>query len=215
MPKRPVLSVDRIISAAAVVADRGGVAAVSMRTVARELGVEAMSLYHHVANKDALLDALADWVFAQIEPPELDEPWRDAMLRRARSARVVLGRHSWALGMLESRPTPGPALLRHHDRMVGCLLNAGFSPLMAAHAFSAVDAYLYGFVLTESGLPFTPGDGAEETFATEIGLPAAEYPHLAGLIGAVLADGYDFRDEFEYGLDLVLDGIESRLAAEG
>lgn len=212
MAARTALSPQRVIDAAAVVADRGGLTAVSMRSVASELGVEAMSLYHHVANKEALLDALADWVFDRIHLPPADEPWRDALRQRSLSVRAVLAAHRWALGMLESRPQPGEPLLRHHDRVMACLLGAGFSASLATHAFSAIDAYVYGFALTEASLPFEAGVGAEKEFAEAVAPDPEAYPHLSRALGEILEDGaYAFADEFEYGLDLILDGIESRL----
>ncbi|HSO70119.1 MAG TPA: TetR/AcrR family transcriptional regulator, partial [Arachnia sp.] len=202
----------RIVEAAVVVADRSGLSGVSMRTVGRELGVEAMSLYHHVANKDALLDALADWIFSLIELPLTGEPWRAGMGRRASSARAVLAAHPWTLGLIESRTTPGAALLSHHDAVLGCLVGGGFPPRLASHAFSVIDAYVYGFVLTEQNLPFdsSRAEGAED-YAAAVESLIQPYPHLAALIDEV-ATGYTFADEFGYGLELILDGLEGRLA---
>lgn len=230
MNSRAPLSAQKIVEAAARVADAGGLAAVSMRGVGKALGVEAMSLYHHVANKEALLDALADWVFAQIALPEpaaspsdsgsdpsggSDPSWRTGMLLRARSAREVLSAHAWALGLVESRSTPGPALLRHHDRVIGCLRAGGFSLRLASHAFSVIDAYVYGFVLTEQSLPFDPG-AAEKAgdFAASVAPMLAEYPHLGALVVDLTADrDYVFSDEFEVGLGMILDQLEIRLEA--
>ena len=210
MDQRRPLSGPRIVEAAVAVADSGGLAAVSMRNVGRELGVEAMSLYHHVANKDALLDALAEWIFARIELPDEHEPWRAGMGRRAASARSVLASHPWALGLIESRSTPGPALLRHHDAVLGCLLANGFPAALAAHAFSVIDAYVYGFVLTEQNLPFDPtADEGAEAYAAGVASLLQDYPHLAAVIPA-LANGYSFAAEFDYGLDLILDAVEQR-----
>ena len=206
------MSRERIVEAAAAVADRDGLPGVSMRAVGAELRVQAMSLYHHVSNKEALLDELAEWVFSQIELPEIAEPWRGEMAKRAASARQVLGAHSWALGMLESRPNPGPALLRHHDRVLGCLLTQGFSAALATHAFSTIDAFVYGFVLTEAGLPFAPGEGSEAEFAAEVAPSADEYPHLARALAELLGDNsYSFVDEFGDGLELILDGLQLQL----
>ncbi|QJW37152.1 TetR/AcrR family transcriptional regulator [Cellulosimicrobium protaetiae] len=210
---RGALSRERIVEAAVTVADDGGLTAVSMRNVGRRLGVEAMSLYHHLAGKDELLDELADWVFAQIELPEPGTPWRPAMAARAASARAVLARHPWSLGLVESRRSGGPALLRHHDTVLGCLRADGFTVALASQAFSAIDAYVYGFVLTETRLPFSPDDDVED-FVAEIALPAQEYPHLAEMVAElVVGHGYAFADQFDDGLDLVLDGLERRLAA--
>ncbi|MCB5168331.1 TetR/AcrR family transcriptional regulator [Streptomyces bambusae] len=218
MPRRPALSLDRIIDAAVAVADRGGLGQVSMRNVGKELGVEAMSLYHHLAGKDALLDALANWIFTRIELPAPGAPWRPAMAGRAASARDVLARHPWALGLIESRRFPGPALLRHHDAVLGCLRGNGFTVTLAAHAFSVIDAYVHGFVLTELNLPFdAEADAGVEEFIGEIEehLSPDAYPHLVELITEnVMHRNYSYADEFAYGLDLILDGLASRLSAE-
>jgi AcrR family transcriptional regulator len=211
---RTALSRERVVAAAAAVADRGGLTAVTMRSVGKELGVEAMSLYHHVDGKDALLDALAEHVFSQITLPAADEPWRAAMARRATSAREVLGAHPWALGLIESRPVPGPSMLRHHDAVVACLRGGGFSLRLAAHAFSALDAYVYGFVLTERTLPFD-AVGGEAEYARGVSLAADDHPHLVAMLSELLGDRtYRFADEFAYGLEIVLDGLRSRLEAE-
>lgn len=208
---RTALSPERIVDAAARVADATGLTGVSMRSVGRELGVEAMSLYHHVANKDALLDALADWVFARIHTPVAGRPWRVEMETRARSARGVLRDHPWGLGLIESRRDPGPATLRHHDQVLGCLRCDGFSVALAGHAFSVLDAYIYGFVLTEVNLPFEAGESAD-AFVAGLDLMAAEHPHLAEMVATQVAGhDYSYGDEFDPGLELVLDGIERRL----
>jgi AcrR family transcriptional regulator len=211
---RPPLSRQRVIEAAARVADTAGLAGVSMRTVGREVGVEAMSLYHHVAGKEALLDGLADWVFEQVALPVAGAPWRTEMEARARSARQVLAAHPWGLGLLESRRSPGPATLGHHDAVLGCLRSAGFSVALAAHAFSVLDAYTYGFVLTEVNLPFEPGE-SPDAFVEGLGPLAAAYPHLAEMVAEqVVGRDYAYGDEFDHGLALVLDGLEQRVPAE-
>ncbi len=215
MGTREPLSSERIVDAASRVADRGGLTAVSMRNVGRELSVEAMSLYHHVAGKEALLDDLADWVFAQIRLPRATDLWREGMLRRARSAREVLAAHPWALGLIESRSAPGPALLKHHDAVIGCLHRGGFPLLLASQAFSVIDAYVYGFVLTEQTLPFDPAVAENAgDFARQVAPMLAEYPHLAALVGELTTDrDYVFADEFEVGLGMILDQLEYRLAS--
>ena len=211
-PARPALSRDRIVDAAVAVADRGGLTAVSMRSVGREAGAEAMSLYHHLRGKEELLDALADWAFSRIALPGADQPWRAAMRDRAASARAVLVAHPWALGLLESRRHPGPVLLRHHDAVLGCLRTAGFPVVLASHAYSVLDAYVYGFVLTELNLPMEAGEDAQE-FAAGLALAADDYPHLVETMVVQLSGGtYDYAVEFDWGLDLVLDGLEERLA---
>lgn len=226
MPSRPTrprtprtsLSRERVLQAAVRVADERGVGSVTMRKVAEHLGVEAMSLYHHVANKDEILDGIVDLVFAEIELPDGGADWRTAMRRRAASAREVLGRHPWALGLMESRRNPGPATLRHHDAVIGSLRAAGFSIAMAAHAFSAVDSYVYGFVLQESNLPFRTPEELEEVAETmSRHMPAGAYPHLAEMMAEhALRPGYAYAEEFAFGLDLILDGLQKLLpGAEG
>jgi AcrR family transcriptional regulator len=209
---KTVLTQEAIIEAAAEVADAGGVAAVTMRSVAKILGVEAMSLYYHVANKDALLDSLADWVFEQITLPDVEDNWRIGMVARAHSARSVLSKHPWALGMLESRPTPGEKLLRHHDSVLGCLLRGGMTPVLAAHAFSAIDSYIFGFVLNEASLSSEPENSEQEGFSAAVAKQAEKYPNMALIAMAAMNDfNFTFEDEFDYGLSLILDGFDERL----
>lgn len=206
---RTPLSPERIVLAAVEVADRSGLGAVSMRNVGKALGVEAMSLYHHVAGKEALLDALVEWIFGGIDLPEPGEPWRAAMYRRAASARDRLAAHPWAVGLIESRTAPGPALLRHHDAVLGSLRAGGFSVADAAHAFSVIDAYVYGFVVTEVNLPFDSPAEVEDIAADIMAsMPEGDYPHLTELIVShALQPGYDHPSEFGFGLDLILDGL--------
>lgn len=210
---RPPLTRQRVLDAALALADRDGVGSLSMRKLAQTLGVEAMSLYHHVANKDAVLDGLVDAVFAEIELPTGDPDWRSAMRRRADSARGALLRHPWAIGLLDSRTSPGPATLRHHDGVLGVLRGAGFPVGLAAHAVSALDSYLYGFVLQEISLPF--GDQQEMIAVADALLtPAADadYPHLAELARELAGrPHYAYGDEFHFGLELVLDGLARAL----
>ena len=212
---RPGLSRDRIIEAAAGVADRGGIAGVSMRNVGAELGVEAMSLYHHLSGKDDLVDGLADWVIALIQVPRPGLPWRSEMVLRAESARVALSAHPWGLGLIESRRAAGEALLRHHDAVLGCLREGGFSVALAAHAFSALDSYIYGFVLTEVNLPFESGESAED-FVAGLSMPVQHYPYLAEMLTEqVVAKEYAYADEFTYGLNLILDALAVQLTVSG
>src|SRR5947207_1610054 len=156
------LSRERVLRAAVRYADRSGIAALSMRKLGEALGVEAMSLYNHVANKAELLDGMVDLIFSEIELPMDGTDWRAAMRVRAVSARQALRRHRWAIGLMESRSSPGPATLRHHDRVLGILRGAGFPVAMAAHAFSVLDSYIYGFALQEAALPFETGEQTAE-----------------------------------------------------
>ncbi len=184
-----------------------------MRKLAEKLGVEAMSLYHHVPNKDAILDGMVDAVFAEIEVPTYDVDWRTAMRRRAVSAREVLNRHPWAIGLLDSRTNPGFETLRHHDAVIGSLRAGGFSIAGAAHAFSALDSYIYGFALQEQSMPFESAAGEADEIAEAIleQMPRKQLPHLTEMIVEhALKPGYAYVDEFEIGLDLVLDGLEQR-----
>jgi AcrR family transcriptional regulator len=208
-PRIP-LTRQRVLEAAVALADDSGIESLTMRKLGQALGVEAMSLYYHVASKDALLDGMVDLVFAEIELPAAGTGWRSAMRRRASSARAALRRHPWAIALMESRRTPGSANLRHHDAVIGCLRAAGFPVALTAHAYSLLDAYIYGFALQEASLPFsTPEETAEVAQSIMAGFPADAYPHLAELaIQHVLQPGYDYGDEFLYGLDLILDGLE-------
>jgi AcrR family transcriptional regulator len=208
-PRIP-LSKQRVLRAAVALADQGGVRSLSMRKLAQQLGVEAMSLYHHVANKDDILDGIVDVVFSEIDLPSSEAEWKAAMRQRAISAREALLRHPWATGLMESRSTPGPATLRHHDAVLGILRTAGFSIELAAHAFSVLDSYIYGFALQEANLPFKDSEELAAVADTILGnLPADEYPHLTELtVEHVLQPGYDYGNEYLFGLDLILDGLD-------
>jgi AcrR family transcriptional regulator len=208
--RRPPLTRAEILDAAMSLADRDGVAALSMRKVGEAVGVEAMSLYHHVANKDDLLDGMVELLYAEIDLP-LDEPdWKAAMRRRAHSARQVMLRHRWATALMESRRNPGPENMRHHDGVVGILRRAGFSVELSGHAYALLDSFIYGFAVQEATLPFDDGAGASDMARAlhDDGL-LDDYPYLAEFITERALDGsYDFGDEFEWGLERVLDAIE-------
>jgi len=208
-PRIP-LTRERVLHAAVALADESGSESLSMRKLGEAVGVEAMSLYHHVANKEDLLDGMIDVVFGEIDLPPTGEDWKTAMRQRGISARRVLSRHGWAIGFMASRSSPGPATLRHHDAVIGSLRDAGFSIELAAHAFSVLDSYVYGFALQERSLPFhTPDETAELAQDILAGFPADAYPHLAELTTQhVLRPGYDHGNEFEFGLDLILDGLD-------
>jgi len=208
-PRVP-LSRERVLRAALVLADRDGIESLTMRKIGQELGVEAMSLYNHVANKDDILDGIVDLVFGEIAVPSNQVDWKTAMRQRAISARDVLLRHPWATSLMQSRTKPGPATLRHHDSVIGRLREAGFTVDMAAHAFSVMDGYIYGFALQQMNLPYhTSEESAEVAENILRQLPADEYPHLAEMIiEHALKLGYDYAEEFEFGLDLILDGLE-------
>nr|WP_229909682.1 TetR/AcrR family transcriptional regulator [Streptomyces flavofungini] len=198
-----------MIRAAVAVADEKGPAALTMRAVAEPLGVEAMSLYHHVAGREDVLDGMVDVVFGEIDLPPRDTDWKSAMRHRAASARTVLRRHPWAVALMDSRSRPGPATLRHHDAVIGALRAGGFSVAMTAHAVSLIDSYLYGFVIQELSLPFSDSAERDEAAGALLSdLPADTYPHLTELATEhALKPGYDYADEFTFGLTLILDAL--------
>jgi len=213
---RTPLSRARVLQAAVALADEAGLEAFSMRGLAQELGVVPMALYKHVANKDQLLDGMVDIVFGEIELPPVELDWRAAMRCRAISTREALIRHSWAIGMMESR-APGPASLRNHNAVMGCLREAGFPFAMAVHAYSVQDAYIYGFALQETDLAFenpgSAGEAAQRRAATIGALD--DYPYLVEIATKLPESGYANAVEFEWGLDLILDGLERLRHATG
>jgi AcrR family transcriptional regulator len=203
------LSKERVLRAGVALADREGLDALTMRRLAREVGAGAMTLYHYVANKDDLLDGMVDVVFSEIDLPAADAGWRTAMRQRAASVRRALARHPWATGLMELRTKPGPASLRHHEAVLDCMRAAGFSIADATHAYWLLDSYIYGFAIQEASLPFgTPEQLAEMAEFVLPQVPAADYPRLNEAAAASLEAGYDYTDEFEFGLELILDGLE-------
>ena len=209
-PARRPLTRKRVLRAAMVQADRGGLEELTMRKLADALHVAPMALYRHVANRDDLIDAMIDVVFSEIEVPSPAVDWRTAMRWRGISLRDALLRHRWATGLMESRAHPGPANLGHHDAVLGNLRASGFSLELAAHAYSALDSYIYGFALTKMNLPFDASTDMSEMADRMLEpFPADTYPHLVEFItDHAMKPDYDYGGEFEYGLDLVLDGLE-------
>jgi AcrR family transcriptional regulator len=206
---RKRLSTARVLQAAIALADQTGLRAFSMRGLAQELGVVPMALYKHVANKDELLDAIVDIVFSEIDAPSGEQDWRSALRRRAVSAREALKRHPWAIGLMEARH-PGPANLRLHDAVMGCLREAGFSFQGAIHAYSVQDAYIYGFALQEQDLAFeTPESAGKAAQRRAEAIGALDgYPYLAEVVTRLPETGYDADVEFAWGLDLILNGLD-------
>ena len=206
--KRPRLTAERVLSTALGLADQIGINDLTIRRLAEALDVKPMTIYHHVPNKEAIIDGMVDLVFSEIEQPDPELDWKTAIRRRCASARVVLARHRWAVPYMESRTSPGPATLSHHDAVLGCLRRE-MSIEMTAHAYATLDAYVYGFALQEANLPATGGDEMA-ALASDImeQFPLAEYPHLAEFtMQHVMQPGYDFMQEFDFGLDLILDGL--------
>ena len=162
-----------------------------------------------------MLDGMVDLVFGEIGLALSGVDWKTAMRQRAISAREVLARHPWAIGLMESRSRPGPATLRHRDAVLGCFREAGFSIAMAAHSYSALDSYIYGFALQQASMPFkTSEEVVDVTNRIRRQFPADAYPHLTEMANHhVLLPGYDYADEFKFGLELILDGLERVRAA--
>ena len=209
---RPTLTRERVLSGAVELADEIGIEALTIRKLAAALGVKPMTIYHHVASKDEILDGMVERVFSEIELPPAETDWRTAIRARCISARQVLNRHPWAPPLMESRTIPGPATLGHHDAVLACLRHNGFSVAMTAHAYAVLDAFIYGFALQEGSLPGGGGDELVDVTGEMMAGFAADYPHLAEFAAEhVMQPGYAFGDEFRFGLELILDGLERAL----
>lgn len=220
-PRRPKsgaapISREAITIAAIELADEAGLPAVSMRSVGRRLGVEGMALYNHVEDKQGLLDLMVDRVFAEISCPSVGGPWQQEIRARHHSARQALRRHRWAIGLMDSRKNPGIETLRHHDAVLGCLRHAGMSLALTGHAVAVIDAHLYGFMVQELSLPFE-GQADLMPVAEPIlaALPADLHNFRDFTLLHAMQPGYRFDAEFDVGLQLILDGLQRLLDAEG
>lgn len=208
-PPRLPLTRERVVAAALALVDQGGIEALSMRAVAAELGVEAMSLYRHVSSREDLILAVADRVLDEVEVPPPGTPWREAMRRRALSAREVFLRHPSSAIVMESCATMTPARLRYSDAIVGLLMADGFDPTLAYRAFLMLDSYVFGFTMQELSWPHTASGQVEP-----VAVPPERYPHFAAVMGAVMSKvgerglEQSYADEFVFGLELVLDALE-------
>lgn len=221
MPTKPVkptitrknrspLTRERVLRAAIALADEGGIGALSMRRLGQRLGVEAMSLYNHVANKEDVLSGIVDIIVGDIDIIGSGSSWKGSMRERAISMRKVFACHPWAVGLLEARRNLGPAALRYCDSVLGVLRKAGFSTVMAVRAFSVLDSYAYGYSIQEKSLSPRPvQEAARETEEFLRKVRADEYPHLVETAASVAASGFDYAKEFEIGLDLLLDALEN------
>ena len=209
--KRQRLTADRVLDGAMALADQIGVHDLTIRRLAEALDTKPMTIYHHLPNKEAILDGMVDRVFAEIDRPPADLGWKPAMRHRCQSAREVLSRHPWAVPLMESRTNPLPETLGHHDAVLGCLRRGGLTLEMTAHAYALLDSYVYGFALQEANLPATGGAEMADLAGGLIQpLPEGVLPHLTEFTTHhVLQPGYDFRTEFEFGLDLILDALEA------
>lgn len=211
---RRTLTRERVLEGAVALADEVGLDDFTIRKLATALDVKPMTIYHHVPSKEAIVDGMVELVFGEIELPPTDIDWKTAIGRRARSARAVLARHPWAPPLMESRTTPGPEMLEHHDAVVGCFRRGGFSVELAGHAYALLDSFIYGFALQEASRAATEGEAMDdlaEDFADSV--PEGDYPHLLELTREyVLQPGYDFAHEFDFGLNLILDGLQADLS---
>lgn len=207
-PRIP-LSMERVLRAAITLADHGGIESLTMRKLAHELGVGPMSLYYYVANKDDLLNAILDRVMSEIELPSPGIEWKEAIRKAALSANTVLLRHRWALGLVMSPARLGPARMRFMDSLLRCLREAGFTADQTHHAYHALDGHIIGFTLWQVSIPIRKEELADVGATVLQKLPADEYPDLVEHVKQHLNESsHGGKSEFEFGLDLILDGIE-------
>jgi AcrR family transcriptional regulator len=205
---RVPLGRERVIQAAVALADGEGFESCSIRKIAEKLGAAPMALYRHVASKEALLDGMVDVVFSEMYSPAIGGDWKAELRARGISARAALQRHPWAVGLMETRMHPGPASAAHHNATMGCLREAPFSFRDAVHAYNILDSYTYGFALQEQTIPFDSPEESAEMAKTTVGERGDEYPYLAEVVMEFVKRGYDYTEEFEFGLDLILDALE-------
>ena len=206
-PGRKRLSKERIIDAAVARADGEGFDSCSIRKIAEGLGAAPMALYRHVANKEDLLAGMVDVVFGEMYPPAIGGDWKSELRKRGVSARAALRRHPWAVGLMETTMNPGPASAEHHNATMGCLREAGFGFREAVHAYNLLDSYTYGFALQEKTIPFTTPEESAEMAKTTLGDMGELYPYIAEVVVEFTKSGYDYTEEFEFGLDFILDGL--------
>ncbi len=204
--RRPGLTRERVLGAAVALADEGGLDELSMRKLAKSLGVEAMSLYNHIPNKEHLLNGMVELVFSEITPPSAGGEWKEEMRKRAISTRGALNRHPWAVSLMEAQPNPGDANLRLHEAVLACLREAGFSVEMAIHAYSVQDAYVYGFALQELTLSHQTHEER-----SEVGPALDGYPYSAEVQRHISEHGVSNEERFLHGLELILDGLQQLL----
>ncbi len=199
------LSKDRVLRAAVALADEGGIESLSMRKLGQELGVEAMSLYHYVLNKDDLLDSMADFIVSEFDLPSSEADWKETLRQSAISAHKVLWNHPWACRLNVSRPTVGPAALRYIDSVMGSLRGANFAVQLTHDALHAIFSHIYGFTLQELGVASRIESLDPATTAILLRQMADKYPYLTEVgRGAI----HDHEIEFAFVLDLILDGLE-------
>ncbi len=206
--ERPPITRERVLDAALGLADEHGLEALTMRRIGQVLGVEGMALYNHVANKDEILDGIVECVLAEIPLPSTEGDWKQEMRERAVAARRVFLRHPWAIGLLEARHAKSSqARLGYYDAVLGCLRAAGFTPTLSMQAFSIIDSFVYGFILQELSLPFDDPDSLQEVGEDLLRQMADAYPHLTEATVQAMADGWDYSEQFDFGLDLILEAL--------
>ncbi len=209
VPERESLTRERVLRAALDMADSEGIESLSMRRLGSRLGVEAMSLYNHVAGKEDVLDGILELVVGEIAVPAAGADWRSAMRERAVSARRAFAGHPWAAALMDSRTSSGPGRLRYFDAMVGSLTGAGFPLEEAGRALSVLDCWIYGFAIQRRNMASDGHERAEDRAGTlQDSVPTGDYPHLARMIEWTMEHGYDEDADFEFGLNLILDGLE-------
>jgi len=207
--RREPLNRERVLRAAITLADKEGLDALTMRRLGQKVGVEAMSLYNHVKNKDDILDGIVDLVLTDIDVPPAGTDWKKAMRRRSISAHEVLVAHPWAAMQIMSRYSIGLGMTRYLDATLGRLREGGFTIEGALDAWHTLDSHLYGFTLQQLNLPFAADEASRVSADVLPGLSAEEFPHVVEVIGHVMRSGRV--EDFEYGLDLILDGLEAGL----
>ena len=207
---RQTLTRDRVLEGAVALADEIGIEALTIRRLAEVLGTKPMTIYYHVPSKDEIVDGMVEVVFSEIDKPPVDQDWRSAIRRRCVSARAVIGRHPWAAPLMESRTSPGPENLGHHEAVLACLRRGGLSWQMTAHAYAVLDAFVYGFAFQEATLPRqVEGEFVEVARDIAAAFDPDAFPHMVDFtVNHVFQPGYEFGDSFDFGLDLILDGIE-------
>ncbi|MGB9358825.1 MAG: TetR/AcrR family transcriptional regulator [Acidimicrobiia bacterium] len=206
---RPSLNRDRVLEGAVALADEIGIEALTIRKLAASLGTKPMTIYHYVSSKGEIVDGMVDRVFSEIEKPTTERDWLVALRHRCVSARAVLNRHRWAAPLMESRTSPGPENLSHHEAVLACMRRGGLSWQMTAHAYAILDAFIYGYALQEATLPLhAEGEFVEAARDISAAFDAEAYPHLVDFtVEHVLQPDYEFGDSFDFGLDLILDSL--------
>lgn len=209
--KRKTLSKELVLKVAIQLADNSGLEELSMRNLALHLGVEAMSLYNHVKNKDELLDEMVDSVVSKITLPKIGGNWKKEMKKRARSARQILVQHPWVTMLVVSRMNVGQSMLTYFDATLGCLHSAGFSLQAADHIINAIDSHIYGFILQELNFPIEPENYSKKAEGFLPQLDSSPFPYLTNLTKEVASGKYNGLHDFEFGLNLILDGLNHKL----